>query len=85
MTHYNLNTNAEFYAEGIQLNEDHFGCIVTPLSHLLVLMAGLLLIFMKEGKFRLFEHFELETVAETIHNEHISLSVFPPCTKWGIS
>ncbi|WP_158736394.1 class I adenylate-forming enzyme family protein [Alteribacillus sp. YIM 98480] len=78
LTHYNLNTNAEFYAEGIQLNEDHFGCIVTPLSHLLVLMAGLLLIFMKGGKFRLFERFDLEVVAETIHNEHISFFIGVP-------
>ena len=78
LSHYNLNTNAEFYADSIHLTEDHYGCIVTPLSHLLVLMAGLILIFMKGGKFYLFEKFSTKTVASKICEEKISFFIGVP-------
>lgn len=75
---YNLHTNAEFYADAIQLTEEHYGCIVTPLSHLLVLMAGLTLIFLKGAKFYLFEKFSTKKVAETIHREKINFFIGVP-------
>ena len=78
LTHYNLNTNAEFYADSIGLSDRHYGCIVTPLSHLLVLMAGLILIFMKGGKFYLFEQFRTEEVASKIHDEKINFFIGVP-------
>lgn len=78
LTHYNLQTNAEFYADHIQLSDKHFGCIVTPMSHLLVLMAGLLLLFLKGGKFYLFERFENETVARKIKEYGINFFIGVP-------
>ncbi|RFU65004.1 class I adenylate-forming enzyme family protein [Peribacillus glennii] len=78
LSHYNLNTNAEFYADSIRLTANHYGCIVTPLSHLLVLMAGLILIFMKGGKFYLFEKFSTTAVAEKIHKEKIDFFIGVP-------
>lgn len=78
LSHYNLNTNAEFYADCIQLTDKHYGCIVTPLSHLLVLMAGLTLIFLKGAKFYLFERFSTKKVAETIHTEKINFFIGVP-------
>ncbi|MDN3016186.1 long-chain fatty acid--CoA ligase [Paenibacillus sp. BSR1-1] len=78
LSHYNLNTNAEFYADSINLTENHYGCIVTPLSHLLVLMAGLILIFMKGGKFYLFEKFSPKTVASKICEEKINFFIGVP-------
>ncbi|WP_216829849.1 class I adenylate-forming enzyme family protein [Alkalihalobacterium elongatum] len=78
LSHYNLNTNAEFYADSIELSENHYGCIVTPLSHLLVLMAGLILILMKGGKFYLFEKYSTETVASMINQEKINFFIGVP-------
>lgn len=78
LSHYNLQTNAEFYADSIGLTEKHYGCIVTPLSHLLVLMAGLILLVMKGGKFYLFERFKTEEVAETIRKEKINFFIGVP-------
>jgi long-chain acyl-CoA synthetase len=78
LTHYNLQTNAEFYAEHIQLTDKHTGCIVTPLSHLLVLMAGLILLFLKGGNFYLFEKFKKETVATTIKKYGINFFIGVP-------
>ncbi len=78
LSHYNLNTNAEFYADSINLNEHHYGSIVTPLSHLLVLMAGLILVLMKGGKFYLFEKYSTETVATTIQQEKINFFIGVP-------
>jgi long-chain acyl-CoA synthetase len=78
LSHYNLNTNAEFYADSIQISENHYGAIVTPLSHLLVLMAGLILIFMKGGRFYLFERFSTEAVAAKICSEKIDFFIGVP-------
>lgn len=78
LSHYNLTTNAEFYADCIELTEQHYGCIVTPLSHLLVLMAGLILIFIKGGKFYLFEKFHTKDVAAKIHEENINFFIGVP-------
>ncbi|MGJ9457811.1 class I adenylate-forming enzyme family protein [Oceanobacillus sp. CF4.6] len=78
LSHYNLNTNAEFYAESIKLTDEHYGCIVTPLSHLLVLMAGMTLIFLKGAKFYLFERYSTRTVAETINKEKINFFIGVP-------
>lgn len=78
LSHYNLNTNAEFYADSIGLTQHHYGAIVTPLSHLLVLMAGLILIFMKGGKFYLFEKFSTTGVAEKIFHEKINFFIGVP-------
>ena len=78
LTHYNLSTNAEFYAECIGLTDRHYGCIVTPLSHLLVLMAGLILIFLKGGKFYLFEKFSTKKVAATIREQNINFFIGVP-------
>ncbi|BCJ85959.1 class I adenylate-forming enzyme family protein [Effusibacillus dendaii] len=78
LTHYNLQSNAEFYADHIQLTDKHFGCIVTPLSHLLVLMAGLILIFLKGGRFLLFEKFEKEYVARKIKELGINFFIGVP-------
>nr|WP_263326607.1 long-chain-fatty-acid--CoA ligase [Neobacillus sp. Marseille-Q6967] len=78
LSHYNLNTNAEFYADSIHLTNHHYGAIVTPLSHLLVLMAGLILIFMKGGKFYLFEKFSTKPVASKIFEEKINFFIGVP-------
>lgn len=78
LSHYNLNTNAEFYADSIGLTQNHYGAIVTPLSHLLVLMAGLILVFMKGGKFYLFEKFSTTGVAEKINQEKINFFIGVP-------
>src|SRR5699024_2686767 len=78
LSHYNLSTNAEFYADSIELTDKHYGCIVTPLSHLLVLMAGLILIFIKGGKFYLFEKFSTENVAKKINEEQINFFIGVP-------
>ncbi|OHR70873.1 hypothetical protein HMPREF3291_06480 [Bacillus sp. HMSC76G11] len=78
LSHYNLNTNAEYYADSINLTDKHYGCIVTPLSHLLVLMAGLILIFMKGGRFYLFEKFSPKTVATKICEEKINFFIGVP-------
>lgn len=78
LSHYNLNTNAEFYADSINLTDYQYGAIVTPLSHLLVLMAGLILIFMKGGKFYLFEKFSTKAVASKIREEKINFFIGVP-------
>lgn len=78
LSHYNLNTNAEFYADSIRLTEHHYGAIVTPLSHLLVLMAGLILIFSKGAKFYLFEKFSTTGVASKIYEEKINFFIGVP-------
>ncbi|PWA12790.1 hypothetical protein DCC39_03845 [Pueribacillus theae] len=78
LSHFNVSLNAEFYADSIGLTDRHYGCIVTPLSHLLVLMAGLILIFMKGGKFYLFERFNAQEVASKIHQEKINFFIGVP-------
>lgn len=78
LSHANLLLNAEYYAYNIGLTDTYVGCIVTPMSHLLVLMAGVLMIPLKGAECYIFERFDAELVARAIVEKQINYFIGVP-------
>ncbi len=78
LTHGNLWMNAEYYAQGLGANENWQGLCVLPLSHLLSLAAGLLVLFGRGATMHVMERFEAEQTAMTISRHKINYTFAVP-------
>lgn len=74
LTHYNLLTNSEFYAAGLGAKEDWVGICVLPLSHLLSLAAGVMVLFGKGGTMHVMNQFVAEEAALIISRHKVNYS-----------
>jgi long-chain acyl-CoA synthetase len=74
LTHYNLLTNSEFYAAGLGAKEDWVGICVLPLSHLLSLAAGVMVLFGKGGTMHVMTQFVAEEAARIISRHKVNYS-----------
>lgn len=74
LTHYNLLMNSEFYAAGLGAKEDWVGICVLPLSHLLSLAAGVMVLFGKGGTMHVMNQFVAEEAAEIISRHQVNYS-----------
>jgi long-chain acyl-CoA synthetase len=72
LTHYNLYTNSEFYAEGLGANEGWMGLCVLPLSHLLSLAAGQFVLFSRGATMHVMDRFVAEQAATLISKHRIN-------------
>lgn len=63
LSHRNLFMNAEYYAAGLGANEDWVGICLLPLSHLLSLAAGVLVLFGRGATMHVMEQFDAEAAA----------------------
>lgn len=74
LSHYNLLMNAEFYASGLGANENWVGLCVLPLSHLLSLAAGVLVLFGRGATMHVMEQFVAEAAAEIITRYRVNFT-----------
>jgi len=74
LTHYNLLMNSEFYAAGLGASEDWVGICVLPLSHLLSLAAGVMVLFGKGGTMHVMDRFATEEAAQIISRHKVNYS-----------
>ena len=74
LTHYNLLMNSEFYAVGLGAKEDWVGICVLPLSHLLSLAAGVMVLFGKGGTMHVMDRFAAEEAAQIISRHKVNYS-----------
>jgi len=74
LTHYNLLMNSEFYADGLGAKEDWVGICVLPLSHLLSLAAGVMVLFGKGATMHVMDRFIVEEAAEIISRYKVNYS-----------
>ncbi len=74
LTHYNLLMNSEFYADGLGAQEGWIGICVLPLSHLLSLAAGVMVLLGKGGTMHVMERFVPEGAAEIISRYRVNYS-----------
>ncbi|MBW1780914.1 MAG: long-chain-fatty-acid--CoA ligase [Deltaproteobacteria bacterium] len=74
LTHYNLLMNSEFYAVGLGTNEDWVGICVLPLSHLLSLAAGVMVLFGKGATMHVMDRFVAEEAGEIISRHRVNYS-----------
>jgi long-chain acyl-CoA synthetase len=72
LTHRNLFMNAEYYAAGLGAKEDWVGICVLPLSHLLSLAAGVLVLFGRGATMHVMQQFEAETAAKIISHHRVN-------------
>lgn len=74
LTHYNLLMNSEFYAAGLGAQEHWVGICVLPLSHLLSLAAGVMVLLGKGGTMHVMDRFVAEEAAEIISRHKVNYS-----------
>ena len=74
LTHYNLLMNSEFYAAGLGAKEDWVGICVLPLSHLLSLAAGIMVLFGRGGTMHVMDRFEAGEAARIISRHKVNYS-----------
>ncbi len=74
LTHCNLLMNSEFYATGLGAKEDWVGICVLPLSHLLSLAAGVMVLLGKGGTMHVMDRFVAEEAAEIISRYKVNYS-----------
>lgn len=74
LTHYNLLMNSEFYAASLGASEDWVGICVLPLSHLLSLAAGVMVLFGKGGTMHVMDRFTAEEAAQIISRYKVNYS-----------
>lgn len=74
LTHYNLLMNSEFYAAGLGARETWVGICVLPLSHLLSLAAGVMVLFGRGGTMHVMDRFVAEEAAEIISCHQVNYS-----------
>jgi len=72
LTHRNLLMNAEYYATGLGATEDWVGICVLPLSHLLSLAAGVLVLFGRGASMHVIEKFTAEDAAQIISRHKVN-------------
>ncbi len=74
LTHRNLLMNAEYYAAGLGADENWVGLCVLPLSHLLSLAAGVMVLFGKGASMHVMKQFQAEEAAELISAHKVNYS-----------
>jgi long-chain acyl-CoA synthetase len=72
LSHRNLLMNAEYYAAGLGAKEDWVGICVLPLSHLLSLAAGVLVLFGRGATMHVMEQFDAEAAARIISRNKVN-------------
>lgn len=72
LTHHNLLMNSEYYASGLGATEEWVGLCVLPLSHLLSLAAGVLVLFGRGGTMHVMEKFVPEEAARIISHHRVN-------------
>ena len=72
LTHLNLFLNSEYYASGLGARENWVGLCVLPLSHLLSLAAGLLVLFGRGATMHVMRQFDPEEMARIIQRRAIN-------------
>jgi len=78
LTHLNLFLNAEYYGAGLGATENWIGLCVLPLSHLLSLAAGLLVLFGRGATMHVMNRFEPEETARIIRRQGINYTFAVP-------
>ncbi len=72
LTHQNLYMNAEYYAAGLGARADWVGLCVLPLSHLLSLAAGVLVLFGRGATMHVTGQFDAEKAASIISRHRVN-------------
>ena len=72
LTHRNLLMNAEYYAAGLGAEKDWVGICVLPLSHLLSLAAGVMVMFGRGATMHVMKQFEPEAAARIISRHRVN-------------
>ncbi|MDA8178362.1 MAG: class I adenylate-forming enzyme family protein [Desulfobacteria bacterium] len=78
LTHANLFLNSEYYAAGLGAREDWVGLCVLPLSHLLSLAAGVLVLFGRGGTMHVMKQFVADEAAQLISRHKINYTFAVP-------
>jgi long-chain acyl-CoA synthetase len=78
LTHLNLFLNSEYYASGLGARENWVGLCVLPLSHLLSLAAGLLVLFGRGATMHVMRQFDPEEMARIIQRREINYTFAVP-------
>jgi Acyl-CoA synthetases (AMP-forming)/AMP-acid ligases II len=78
LTHANLLLNSEYYAAGLGAREDWVGLCVLPLSHLLSLAAGVLVLFGRGATMHVMKQFGAEEAARIISRHKINYTFAVP-------
>lgn len=72
LSHRNLLMNAEYYAAALGAKEDWVGICVLPLSHLLSLAAGVLVLFGRGATMHVMEQFDAVAAARIISQHKVN-------------
>jgi len=72
LSHRNMHMNAEYYAAGLGAAASWRGFCILPLSHLLSLAAGVMVLFGRGATMNVMEQFEAESMARTIARHKIN-------------
>lgn len=78
LTHRNLMMNSEYYANKLGANSDWIGICLLPLSHLLSLAAGVLVLFGRGATMHVMKKFDSESAARIIAQYEVNFTFAVP-------